>query len=312
VYVPLRGVFERLGASVVYQNGIINATRGSTTIELHIGSTTATVNGMSEGLDSPPFLVGDRTLVPLRFVSQALGATVAFIQSSDTVAITTPEMRMPGIVRRAPMIPAGRPALDDAAAIVRPEPLPGSTVTTSRPQISATFRVAVDPNTVHLTLDGRDITSAAYISDRSVSFDTPSDVPNGSHDVVLDARSAAEHERLHADWNFTLAPAASPNRLDELVPRNGARVDPHFVVEGRTLPGSRVAFIATSLARQPFSETTESTARTTVTAGPDGYFTAPLFVSQYGAGIVDVRIESRSLDGAVIVKTLRLRSAQQQ
>ena len=78
------------------------------------------------------------------------------------------------------------------------------------------------------------------------------------------------------------------------------------------MPGSRVALIATSLARQPFSETTESTARATVTADPDGHFEAPLYVSQYGAGIVDVRIESRSPDGgAVVVKTLRLRSADQ-
>ncbi len=34
VYVPLRGVFEHLGASVVYANGQINATRGSTTVQL--------------------------------------------------------------------------------------------------------------------------------------------------------------------------------------------------------------------------------------------------------------------------------------
>ena len=44
VFVPLRGVFERLGASVVYDNGVINATGNGRTISLHIGSTAATVS----------------------------------------------------------------------------------------------------------------------------------------------------------------------------------------------------------------------------------------------------------------------------
>ena len=34
VFVPLRGVFEQLGATVVYSNGQINATRGATTVSL--------------------------------------------------------------------------------------------------------------------------------------------------------------------------------------------------------------------------------------------------------------------------------------
>ena len=45
VFVPLRGVFENLGASVVYNNGQINATGNNTEISLTIGSTQATVNG---------------------------------------------------------------------------------------------------------------------------------------------------------------------------------------------------------------------------------------------------------------------------
>src|SRR5262249_1232298 len=60
VFVPLRGVFERLGASVVYSNGIINATGNGSNISLHIGSTQATVNGQTQTLDVAPFLVGAR------------------------------------------------------------------------------------------------------------------------------------------------------------------------------------------------------------------------------------------------------------
>ncbi|MFN2527669.1 MAG: copper amine oxidase N-terminal domain-containing protein [Candidatus Baltobacteraceae bacterium] len=87
VFVPLRGVFERLGASVVYANGQINATGNGKNISLHIGSTQASINGQPVAIDVAPFLVGARTLVPLRFVAQALGATVNYDNGNRTVSI---------------------------------------------------------------------------------------------------------------------------------------------------------------------------------------------------------------------------------
>jgi len=87
VFVPLRGVFERLGASVVYAGGQINATGNGRNISLHIGSTQASVNGQPVTVDVAPFLIGARTLVPLRFVAQSLGATVDYNDSTRTVAI---------------------------------------------------------------------------------------------------------------------------------------------------------------------------------------------------------------------------------
>src|SRR5580704_1750293 len=88
VFVPLRGVFERLGASVVYDNGTINATGNGRNVQLKIGSTMATVNGETYTSDVAPFLVGARTLVPLRFISEALGASVNYDSGSQTVSIS--------------------------------------------------------------------------------------------------------------------------------------------------------------------------------------------------------------------------------
>lgn len=87
VLVPLRGVFERLGASVVYENGLINATGNGRNVSLRIGSTQATVNGQPQSIDVPPYVIGGRTLVPLRFVAQALGASVNWNPSDNTVRI---------------------------------------------------------------------------------------------------------------------------------------------------------------------------------------------------------------------------------
>lgn len=91
VLVPLRGVFERLGASVVWtdQTQTVLAQRGATSVSLVIGQTQAMINGQPVAIDVPPMVVGGRTMVPLRFVSQALGSTVNWDANTSTVAIMT-------------------------------------------------------------------------------------------------------------------------------------------------------------------------------------------------------------------------------
>ena len=85
---PLRGVFENLGATVVYSNGQINATGNRRDISLQIGSTQTEVNGQPETIDVAPFIVGASTYVPLRFVSQALGAGVQWNEADRVVEIS--------------------------------------------------------------------------------------------------------------------------------------------------------------------------------------------------------------------------------
>jgi hypothetical protein len=101
VFVPLRGVFENLGATVVYSNGRINATGNGRDIALEIGSTQATVNGQPETIDVAPFIVGASTYVPLRFVSQALGADVSW-DGNDRVV----EISMSGLQSQSLAVPS--------------------------------------------------------------------------------------------------------------------------------------------------------------------------------------------------------------
>jgi hypothetical protein len=91
VLVPLRGVFERLGATVDWnsQTQTVYAQRGGTYVSIVIGSPQAIVDGQPVPIDAPAMLVGDRTMVPLRFVSQTLGSTVNWDASSSTVAIAS-------------------------------------------------------------------------------------------------------------------------------------------------------------------------------------------------------------------------------
>jgi hypothetical protein len=87
VFVPLRAVFESLNAGVAYDNGTINATSGDKTVQVKIGSNEAIVGGQQEYLDAAPFLAGSTTMVPLRFVSEALGASVSYDPTSGAIDI---------------------------------------------------------------------------------------------------------------------------------------------------------------------------------------------------------------------------------
>src|SRR4028119_1464133 len=92
VLVPLRGVFEALNATVDYDAAArtVLANRGETQVQLTIGSRQASVNGQVQMLDVPAQARLGRTLVPLRFISEALGAQVRWSGAQRTVYITPP------------------------------------------------------------------------------------------------------------------------------------------------------------------------------------------------------------------------------
>ncbi len=88
--VPMRKIFESLGASVNWDESTqtVTANRGGTIIKLQIDSERMTVDGNEKILDAPARLVGDRTLVPVRAISESLGAAVDWDESTQTVIIT--------------------------------------------------------------------------------------------------------------------------------------------------------------------------------------------------------------------------------
>jgi hypothetical protein len=98
VLVPLRGVLEAMGAYVEYQaaTGTILASKGATQIRMRLGDRNAVVNGSNVTLDVPAMSVGGRTMVPLRFVGEALGADVRWNASTQVVDINTTGSPNPG------------------------------------------------------------------------------------------------------------------------------------------------------------------------------------------------------------------------
>jgi hypothetical protein len=96
VMVPMRAIFEALGAQVTWDatSGSVYASSGSNEIKLEIGGQ-AFINGTPATLDVPAEIVDGRTLVPLRFVSEAMGATVNWDDATQTVTIITTSSEPP-------------------------------------------------------------------------------------------------------------------------------------------------------------------------------------------------------------------------
>lgn len=88
--VPLRILGEGLGAQIGWDDGEQRITYqlGNRTLYLWVGNPVASLNGQSLRMDVPPTVVESRTLIPLRFVTENLGATVEWNTETFTATIT--------------------------------------------------------------------------------------------------------------------------------------------------------------------------------------------------------------------------------
>lgn len=95
-FIPLRSVFDKLGAEVTYDyNSKIAKMNQSKTeghpvsLEINFKTSQTKVNGKAVKLTNPPFMVNGIGYLPLRLISETLGAKVNWIQKEDTIEITT-------------------------------------------------------------------------------------------------------------------------------------------------------------------------------------------------------------------------------
>lgn len=87
--IPMRTVFEIFGATVDYDGATkkITADKNGTRITLILNSKKAYINGSEYTLDVAAKTVNDYTVVPLRFVSEALNASVDYNSQTKLVTI---------------------------------------------------------------------------------------------------------------------------------------------------------------------------------------------------------------------------------
>ncbi len=88
--VPMRAIFEALGAEVGWDDAAKTASgkTATTEVSLTIDNKEAKVNGKAVTLDVPAQIIESRTMVPVRFIAESLGCEVEWDGDTKTVIIT--------------------------------------------------------------------------------------------------------------------------------------------------------------------------------------------------------------------------------
>ncbi len=79
--IPLRSMFEQMGATVSYDPGTKTATvtKPGAEVKVTVGKPEVVINGETRPLDVPPIVYQGAVLVPVRVISEGMGAYVLWV-----------------------------------------------------------------------------------------------------------------------------------------------------------------------------------------------------------------------------------------
>jgi hypothetical protein len=132
LYVPLRSMFEAMGATVAASSDgkTVTATKSGASVSVTLGKAEVVVNGETRPLDVPPMLVNGVVLVPVRVLSEAMGAYVQWVPSRHVVVvryIAAPVEAPPAPAPTLAPSPRPTPLPSIMPAVVPPLPTPAPT-----------------------------------------------------------------------------------------------------------------------------------------------------------------------------------------
>ncbi len=90
ILLPVRAIAEEMGGQAEWdaKSQTVTLSKAEDTIRMQIGSTTAYINGEAYTLDAAPAVIHERTMLPIRFVAESLGAEVVWNEETKTVTIS--------------------------------------------------------------------------------------------------------------------------------------------------------------------------------------------------------------------------------
>jgi len=103
--VPMRAIFESLGATVDWNadTRTVYSVKGSDTISLRVDDPAMVVNNSTIALDTAPCIIDDRTLVPVRAISEAFGMNVSWDGEIRSVLINSNSLLADGAGQSGPI-----------------------------------------------------------------------------------------------------------------------------------------------------------------------------------------------------------------
>ena len=95
--VPLRAIFEQIGAEVTWDDTTKTAvsTKGDITVKITIGEYKLTKNGVDIAIDVPAQIIDSRTLVPVRAISESFDCQVFWEDDIRSVRVVTLKLEEP-------------------------------------------------------------------------------------------------------------------------------------------------------------------------------------------------------------------------
>ena len=214
VLVPLRAIFEALDAEVEWdqETKTVTAVKGENTIELTIGETAYTVNDEAKEMDVPAQLVNDRTLIPIRVVSESLACEVEWDGEGYIVDVSTPEHL--AVVAEADRIRAIEPDIDEAYKTVDDVRLPIKMYLSEDEVNGKTAILAIHGGSWYAVKEDSDTWNGSWmnyqaqyyadkgyttaaISYRSIDFNEETTV----FDLIQDCKDAVAYMREKADFD---------------------------------------------------------------------------------------------------------------
>jgi hypothetical protein len=115
ILIPLRSMFEQMGATVSYDAGskTVTVSKPGAEVKVTVGKPEVVINGESRPLDVPPIIYQGNVLVPVRVISEGMGAYVQWVPDQHVV-----------VVRYIPPTPPPTPAPTIAPTAPPPTPTP--------------------------------------------------------------------------------------------------------------------------------------------------------------------------------------------
>ncbi|MDQ2865680.1 MAG: copper amine oxidase N-terminal domain-containing protein [Candidatus Eremiobacteraeota bacterium] len=89
VLIPLRSMFEQMGATVSYDAGakMVDVSKPGADVKVTVGKPEVIINGESRPLDVPPMMYQGHVLVPIRVISEGMGAYVQWVPDKQVVVV---------------------------------------------------------------------------------------------------------------------------------------------------------------------------------------------------------------------------------
>lgn len=213
VLVPLRGVFERFGASVSFDDKAQAAVAvlGDRTVKVSLLGPDGWINGEHRRLEVGAREVAGRTLIPLRFVAEALRVSVDYDARDNTVIVVS------GFRKGSFAAATGAGTADSGAglfltasarkrapSVEEQSPHQDELIGSQYPQIYARFNggtSAVNPSTVTVNVDGQDVTASATVSSAYVAYTPQYGLSTGQHRVEISG-AADDGTPFSTGWSF--------------------------------------------------------------------------------------------------------------